>query len=69
LFWPSDGANPTPIMQPLEERSARFILKNLRQNLACPWRQRMLARVTLPPSVRDHAHFPVWQRRFYDMNT
>ena len=28
----------------------------------------MFARVTLPPSVHDHAHFRVWQQRFYDMN-
>jgi putative transposase len=28
----------------------------------------MLVRVTLPPTVRHHAHFRVWQRRFYDMN-
>jgi putative transposase len=28
----------------------------------------MLARVTLPPTVHHHAHFRVWQRKFYDMN-
>ena len=55
-------------MQRLEERTAQFILKDLRQNLEHPWRQKMLARVTLPPGVHDHAHFRVWQRRFYDMN-
>jgi REP element-mobilizing transposase RayT len=55
-------------MQRLEERTAQFILKGLRQNLEYPWRQKVLARVTLPPSLHDHAHFRVWQRRFYDMN-
>jgi hypothetical protein len=30
LLWPSDGANPTQIVQRLEERTAQFILKNLR---------------------------------------
>ena len=24
-LWPSDGANPTPIVQRLEERTAQFI--------------------------------------------
>ena len=55
LFWPSEGANHTQIMQRLEERTAQFILKNLRQNLEYPWRRKMLARVTLPPSVHDHS--------------
>ena len=32
------------------------------------WRQKMLARVSLPPSVHHHARFRVWQRKFYDMN-
>ena len=68
LLRPSDSANPSQIMQQLEERTAKFILKNLRQNIQYPWCQRMLARVTLPPSVHGHAHFRVWQRRFYDMN-
>jgi putative transposase len=68
LLWPSDGANPTQIMQRLEERTAKFILKNLRQNLQYRWCQRMLARVTLPPTVHHHAHSRVGQRRFYDMN-
>jgi hypothetical protein len=66
LLCPSDAANPTQIMRRLEERTAQFILKNLRQNLEYPWRQKMFARVTLPPSVHDHAHFRVWQRGLYD---
>jgi hypothetical protein len=68
LPWPSGGAHPTHIMQRLEERTAKLTLKNLRENLQYPWCQKMLARVTLPPSVHDHAHFRVWQRRFNDMN-
>jgi putative transposase len=68
LLWPSDLAHPSQIMQRLEERTAKFILKNLRQNLQFPWCQKMLARVTLPATVHHHAHFRVWQRRFYDMN-
>jgi hypothetical protein len=55
-------------MQPLEERTAQSILKNLRQNLAYPWREKMLTWATLPASVHDHARFRVRQRRFHDMN-
>jgi len=68
LLWPSDVANPSQIMRSLEERTAKFILKNLRHNLHFAWCGRMLERVTLPATVHDHAHFRVWQRRFYDMN-
>jgi putative transposase len=32
------------------------------------WRRKVLERVTLPPTVHHHAHFRLWQRRFYDMN-
>ena len=68
LIWPTAAANPTQIMPQLKERTAKFILKNLRQNFQLPWCEKMLARVRLPPTVHDHAHFRVWQRRFYDMN-
>jgi hypothetical protein len=36
-------------MHRLEDRTALFILKNLRENLGFPWCQKMLARVILPP--------------------
>jgi len=65
---PSTEANPSQIMQKLEDRTALFILRNLRENLGFPWCQKMLARVTLPVTVHHHAHFRVWQRKFYDMN-
>ena len=68
LIWPSDLANPSQIMQRLEERTAKFVLKNLRQNLRFPWCCRMLERIQLPSTVHSHAHCRVWQRRFYDMN-
>jgi putative transposase len=32
LLWPCELANPSQIMQKLEGRTAKFILKNLRQN-------------------------------------
>jgi putative transposase len=68
LIWPGAEANPSQIMQKLEDRTALFILKNLRENLGYAWWQKMLARVTLPPTVHHHAHFRVWGRKFYDMN-
>ena len=68
LLWPSESANPSQIMQRLEERVAKFILKNLRQNSEFAWCRRMFDRFRLPPSVHHHAHHRVWQRRFYDFN-
>ena len=68
LLWPTPDANPSQIMQKLEDRTALFVLKNLRENLNFPWCRKMLARVTLAPTVHHHAHFRVWQRKSYDMN-
>ena len=68
LIWPGDGANPSQIVQKLKDRTALFILKSLRENLGHVWCRKMLELVTLPPTVHHHAHFRVWQRRFYDMN-
>jgi len=68
LLWPGALANPSEIMQRLEERTAKFILKNLRQNLQFPWCRSMRERLKLPATVHDQAHFRVWQRKFYDMN-
>ena len=68
LIWPSAAANPSQIMQKLSERTANFILRNLRQNLAYPWCQKMLKRFELPATVHHHAHYRVWNRRGYDMN-
>ena len=33
LIWPSSAANPSQILQKLSDRTANFILRNLRQNL------------------------------------
>ena len=68
LIWPGAAANPSQIMQKLSERTANFIIRNLRQNLAFPWCQRMLKRFESPPTVHHHAHYRVWNRRGYDMN-
>jgi putative transposase len=67
-IWPGPLANPSQIMQKLSERTAKFILRNLRENLAFPWCRKMLKRFALPPSVHGHAHYRVWNRRGYDMN-
>jgi REP element-mobilizing transposase RayT len=68
LLWPSDLANPSQIMQKLEDRTAKFVIKNLRQDREFAWCGRMLQRLELPPTVHHHAHHRVWQRRFYDFN-
>jgi len=68
LIWPGPEANPSQIMQKLEDRTALFVLKNLKENLTYPSCRKMLARVTLPPTVHHHAHYRVWNWRGYDMN-
>jgi putative transposase len=68
LLWPSELANPSQIMQKLEERTAKFILRSLREKAESAWCQGMLRAFTLPATVHHHAHRRVWQRRFYDMN-
>jgi putative transposase len=68
LIWPGPLANPSQIMQKLSERTANFILRNLRQNVVFPWCQKMRKRFELPPTVHHHAHYRVWNRRGYDMN-
>jgi len=59
LIWPDEPANPSQIMQKLSERTANFILRSLRRNLALFWCRKMLDRFALPPTVHHHAHFRV----------
>ena len=68
LIWPSASADPSRLVQSLKERTALFILKNLRENRRFPWCQRMLERLRLPPTVHLHGPYRAWQRRFYDLN-
>jgi putative transposase len=68
LIWPSPSADPSRIVQSLKERTALFMLKNLRDNHRFLWCQRMLERLRLPPTVHLHGPYRVWQRRFYDLN-
>ena len=68
LIWPSERADPSRIVQSLKERTAKFILKNLQASRELPWCRRMLAALTLPPTVHLHGPYRVWQRRFYDLN-
>src|SRR5579859_560592 len=68
LIWTSADPNPSQILQKLEDRTALFILKNLKENVTYPWCRKMLDRVRLPTTVHHHAHFRVWQRRGYDLN-
>ena len=68
LIWPSELADPSQIMQKLSERTANFILRSLRHNLALPWCRKMLPWFELPLTVHHHAHYRVWHRGGYDMN-
>jgi len=45
LIWPSADPNPSEILQKLEDRTALFILKNLKDDASYPWCRRMLSRV------------------------
>jgi putative transposase len=68
LIWPGERADPSQIVQSLKERTALFILKNLRENQHDPGCCKMLDRLTLPGTVHRHGPCRVWQRRFYDLN-
>jgi putative transposase len=68
LIWPCRQANPSEFLQRLKERTALFILKNLKEGSGHPWCQKMLHRFTLPSSVHNHSTYRVWQKRCYDMN-
>ena len=68
LLWPSAEANPSQILQKLQDRTALFVLKNLKENATHPWCRKMLDQVRLPATVHHHARFRVWQRRGYDLN-
>jgi hypothetical protein len=49
-------------------RTARSILKTVREKRCHAWFARMLRLLTLPTMVRDEANRSVWQRRYYHMN-
>jgi REP-associated tyrosine transposase len=67
LIWPAGTADPSKIVQSIKERTARYIVKTLRANKQSHWCAKMLAAVTLPPTVHLHGPHRVWQRRFYDL--
>jgi hypothetical protein len=54
LIWPSEPVDPSQIIQSLKERTAIFILENLRENRQLPWCRKMLERLTLPLRVHHH---------------
>ena len=56
LIGPSPAANPSQIT--FSERTANFILRNLRQNLSYPWCQKMLQRFELPATVQSSRSLP-----------
>lgn len=68
LLWPSVLANPSQIMQSFKERTAIYLLDQLRENQQFRWCQKTLSRFKLPSTFHGHANYRVWQRRFFDMN-
>ncbi|MGI0079880.1 MAG: hypothetical protein ACRECH_09665, partial [Nitrososphaerales archaeon] len=48
----------------VKQRSAFTILEALRARRDLPSSQGLLRSLRLPPTVHDHAHYRVWQRRF-----
>jgi len=65
LLKPESAEATSRIVQRLKIRTAMQILKHLRENQDRAWCRKMLARLTLPPSVHDESHHRLWQRRFY----
>ncbi len=68
LIWPQQRANSSSIIASLKERTAKAILKILKQDAQPDWCRKMLEAVRLPATVHDEATYRVWQRRFYDFN-
>ena len=68
LLWPSEQTDPSRIVQSLKERTAKFALSHLRQNVDHPWCARMLEMLSLPETVHRPSTHRAWQRRFYDLN-
>jgi putative transposase len=64
--WPAEA---TPeMMKDLKQRSAHGVLEALRARQGIPECRAALQAFRLPPTVHDHAHFRVWQRRFVPFN-
>ena len=68
LIWPSLVADPSRIMQSFKERTALFVLDQLKENPQFAWCQKTLSRFTLPLTFHGPSQYRVWQRRFFDMN-
>jgi putative transposase len=65
LLKPESAEATSRIVQRIKIRTAMQILKHLRENQDRAWCRKMLARMTLPPTVHDESHHRLWQRRFY----
>jgi len=67
LIWPSPAGNPSRIVGSLKQRTASYIVENLKR-CEHAWCRQMLTKITLPETVHDESRYRVWQRRFYDFN-
>jgi putative transposase len=68
LIGRTEIADPSRIVGSLKQRTARFIIANLKQANRSAWCWKMLEQIALPASVHDESTYRVWQRRFYDFN-
>lgn len=68
LIKPEPADATSLILQRLKDRTARRILRTLRQHPESAWCGKMLSRFHLPSNVHDESHYRVWQRRFYPFN-
>ena len=68
LFQPWPARATPEMIKDLKQRSAHAILEALRARKEIPECRAPLRAFLLPPTVQDHAHFRVWQRRYIPFN-
>jgi putative transposase len=64
LFRPAEAELTWAIVKDVKQRSAAAILQTLRARIDLRASRMLLSRLRLPHTVRDHAQYRVWQRRF-----
>ena len=68
LIWPVEPGESSKISGRLKQRTAQYIVKNLKTCPNSTWCRRMVQGITLPESVHDESTYRVWQRRCYDFD-
>src|SRR5579863_3728153 len=65
---PLCGESTSAIVKDIKQRSAFAVLEALRAESDLPSSRALLRSLRLPPTVHDHAHYRLWQRRFVPFN-